>query len=165
MKNSSKTSGRIHPDGKPYFLGPVGSAEEIEIFHDFIDWMELCGHNLDEEPIASRLHPTTQKFKRATAKEITMMLKEVGADHDLEGFTGKSLRGGASSAFTAAGYSDSVILKSVGHKSLPSNQHYQSGSLSANKYALGTGEVISITDVRRTQAIIKLTKDPKTKRA
>ena len=165
VKNSSKTSGRIHPDGKPYFLGPVGSAEEIEIFHDFIDWMELCGHNLDEEPIASRLHPTTQKFKRATAKEITMMLREVGADHDLEGFTGKSLRGGASSAFTAAGYSDSVILNSVGHKSLPSNQHYQSGSLSANKYALGTGEVISITDVRRTQAIIKLTKDPKTKRA
>ena len=41
----------------------------------------------------------------------------------------------------------------------------QSGSLSANKYALGTGEVISITDVLRTQAIIKLTKDPKTKRA
>lgn len=165
VKNSSKTSGRIHPDGKPYFLGPVGTAEEIELFNDFIDWMELCGHDLDEEPIASRVHPTTHKFKRATAKEITMMLKDVGADHDLEGFTGKSLRGGASSAFTAAGYSDSVILNSVGHKSLPSNQHYQSGSLSANKYALGTGEVISITDVRRTQAIIKLTKDPKTKRA
>ena len=42
-----------------------------------------------------------------------MMLKGVGADHDLEGFTGKSLRGGASSAFTAAEYSDSVILNSV----------------------------------------------------
>jgi len=165
VKNSSKTSGRIHPDGKPYFLGPVGAAEEIELFQDFIDWMEWCGHDLDEEPIASRLHPTTHKFKRATAKEVTLMLKEVGADHDLEGFTGKSLRGGASSAFTASGYSDTVILNSVGHKSLPSNQHYQSGSLSANKYALGTGEVISITDVRRTQAIIKLTKDPKTKRA
>ena len=91
-------------------MGPVGTAEEIEIFHDFIDWMELCGHDLDEETIASRLHSTTHKFKRATAKEITMMLKGVGADHDLEGFTGKSLRWGASSAFTAAGYSDSVIL-------------------------------------------------------
>ena len=158
VKNSSKTSGRIHPDGKPYFLGPVGSDEEIELFHDFLDWMELCGHDLDAEPIASRLHPITNKFKRATAKEVTDMMREVGADHNLKGFSGKSLRGGASSAFAAAGYSDSVILNSVGHKSLSSNQHYQSGSLTANKYALGTGEVISITDVRRTQAIIELTK-------
>ena len=164
VKNSSKTSGRARPDGKPYFLGTLGTTEETQLFNDFVSWMEFCGHDSDEEPIACRLHPTTLKFKRATAKEITTMLNDVGADHDLQGFTGKSLRGGASSAFAAAGYSDSVILNSVGHKALSSNQHYQSGSASANRYAMGAGEVISITDVRRTQSIIKLTAAPKIKR-
>ena len=93
------------------------------------------------------------------------MLNDVGAEYELKGFTGKSLRVGASSAFTAAGCSDSTILNSVGHKSLSSNQHYQSGSASGNKYALGVGDVVSITDVRRTQAIIKLTAAPKTERS
>ena len=165
VKNSSKTSGRARPDGKPYFLGPRGTPEELELFNDFIAWMELCGHDLDSEPIASRRHPTTFRFKRAISKDVTEMLNEVGAEYELKGFTGKSLRVGASSAFTAAGCSDSTILNSVGHKSLSSNQHYQSGSASGNKYALGVGDVVSITDVRRTQAIIKLTAAPKTKRS
>jgi hypothetical protein len=164
VKNSSKTSGRARPDGKPYFLGPLGTTEEIELFNDFITWMELCGHDLDDEPIASRFNRNTSKFKRATSKEVTAMLNEVGAEYELQGFTGKSLRGGASSAFSAAGYSDSIILNSVGHKAIASNQHYQSGSALGNKYALGAGDVVSITDVRRTQAIIKLTAAPKTKR-
>ena len=116
VKNSSKTSGRARPDGKPYFLVPLGTPEEIELFHDFVYWMELCGHDLDEEPIASRLHPTTLRFKRATSKEVTEMLNDVGAEYELKGFTGKSLRGGASSAFTTAGYSDSTILNYVGQK-------------------------------------------------
>ena len=44
------------------------------------------------------------------------MLNEVGVEYELKGFTGKSLRGGASSAFTTAGYSDSTILNYVGQK-------------------------------------------------
>ena len=91
------------------------------------------------------------------------MLNEVGAEYELKGFTGKSLRAGASSAFTAMGYSYSTIRNSVGHKAISSNQHHQSGSALGNKYALGAGDMVSITDVRRTQAIFKLTAAPKTK--
>jgi hypothetical protein len=51
--------------------------------------MELCGHDLDSEPIASRRHPTTFRFKRAISKDVTEMLNEVGAEYELKGFTGK----------------------------------------------------------------------------
>ena len=69
-------------------------------------------------------------------------MNAIGADNDLLGFTGKSLRGGWSSALTAAGHSDAIMLYSVGHVSHASNQHYQTGTASTNHYALGTGLTI-----------------------
>ena len=47
-------------------------------------------------------------------------MNAIGADNDLlVGFTGKSLRGGGSSALTAAGHSDANMLNSIGHVYMP----------------------------------------------
>ena len=81
-------------------------------------------------------------MKRTTSKEAVTLMNAIGADNDLLGFTGKSLRGGWSSALTAAGHSDAIMLNSVGHVSHASNQHYQTGTASTNHYALGTGLTI-----------------------
>lgn len=164
LKNSSKTSGRVQADGKPYFLGP-GTDEETAFFQDFMRWIDLCNHALQEEPICSRLsHSTKPQMKRTTSKEVVTLMNAVGADHGLLGFTGKSLRGGGSSALTAAGHSDAIMLNSVGHVSHASNQHYQTGTASTNHYALGTGLTISCLDVQRTATINKLNSQPKTRK-
>ena len=165
LKNSSKTSGRVQADGKPYFLGP-GTEEETAFFQDFMGWIELCNHTLEGEPICSRLSLSITKpqMKRTTSKEVVTLMNAVGADHDLLGFTGKSLRGGGSSALTAAGHSDANMLNSVGHVAQASNQHYQTGTASTNHYALGTGLTISLLDVQRTATINKLNSQPKTRK-
>ena len=165
LKNSSKTSGRVQADGKPYFLGP-GTNEETAFFQDFMRWIELCNHSLECEPICSRLSHSITKplMKRTTSKEVVTLMNAVGAEHDLLGFTGKSLRGGGSSALTAAGHSDAIMLNSVGHVAQASNQHYQTGTASTNHYALGTGLTISLLDVQRTATINKLNSQPKTRK-
>ena len=164
LKNSSKTSGRVQADGKPYFLGP-GTDEETAFFQDFMRWIELCNHTLECEPICSRLsHSAKPMMKRTTSKEVVTLMNAVGAEHDLLGFTGKSLRGGGSSALTAAGHSDAIMLNSVGHVAQASNQHYQTGTASTNHYALGTGLTISLLDVQRTATINKLNSQPKTRK-
>ena len=162
IRNSSKTSGRVQADGKPYYLSPGSTEEETVFFADFLQWIEICNHDSESEPIASRMsHAKNPRMKRTTSKEVVDLLKSVGADHDLIGFTGKSLRGGGSSALSAAGHSDAIMLNSVGHASHSSNQHYQTGSASTNQYALGTGTTISMLDVRRTATINKLIHKPK----
>jgi len=166
LKNSSKTSGRIQADGKPYFLGP-GTDEETAFFHDFLRWVEICNHGLEGEPICSRLsHSAKPRMKRTTSKEVVSLMNAIGADHDIleSHFTGKSLRGGGSSALSAAGHSDAIMLNSVGHVSHASNQHYQTGTASTNHYALGTGLTISLLDVQRTATINKLNRQPKTRK-
>jgi len=94
------------------------------------------------------------------------LMNAIGADHDIleSHFTGKSLRGGGSSALSAAGHSDAIMLNSVGHVSHASNQHYQTGTASTNHYALGTGLTISLLDVQRTATINKLNRQPKTRK-
>ena len=165
LKNSSKTSGRVRSDGKPYFLGP-GSEEETTFFQDFMRWIELCNHTLEGEPICSRLSHSLSnpQMKRTTSKEVVTLMNAIGAEHDLLGFTGKSLRGGGSSALAAAGHSDAIMLNSVGHVSHASNQHYQTGTASTNHYALGTGLTISCLDVQRTATINKLNRQPQARK-
>lgn len=153
LKNSSKTSGRESPDGKPYFLTRY-TAIESELLDDLLEWITVSNHDLTDHPIASRVsicHPF--KLLSLTSESAIKMLQTVGYEFGLSGFTGKSLRVGGSTTLAAAGYSDTQILNSVGHQSLSSNQHYQSGNASGNRYALGAGEVIKIVDIQRTQSI------------
>ena len=164
LKNSSKTSGRVQADGKPYFLAPGTTADETNFFNDFMRWIDICNHDFECEPIASRLsHASNARMKRTISKDVVSLLNAVGANYEITGFTGKSLRVGGSSALTAAGHSDSVMLNSVGHISLASNQHYQTGTASTNHYALGTGTTITLLDVQRTATINKLNHKPKTR--
>ena len=155
IKLSSKTSGRASPDGKPYYL-TRGSIHEERLLDDFLIWIEECQHTEETVPITSRINPSTGLHLDLQSKALCSMMNAVGGRHDLKGFSGKSLRGGGSSSLSAAGHSDSVILNSVGHKSLASNQHYQSGTASGNAYALGAGNTISIRDVKRVSKVINL---------
>ena len=155
VKLSSKTSGRASPDGKPYYL-TRGSVQEERLLDDFLIWIEECNHTNETYPITSRIHPSTGLYLDLQSKAVCTMMNSVGERYDLKGFSGKSLRGGGSSSLSAAGYSDSVILNSVGHKSLSSNQHYQSGTASGNAYAMGAGNTISIRDVKRVSKVVNL---------
>ena len=159
VKNTSKTSGRANPDGKPYYL-TRNSKQEERLLEDLLTWIEECNHNDEALPIACRLklNPVKQRDLSCDlhSKRLIAMMNTVGMTQGLKGFSGKSLRGGGSSSLAAAGHSDSVILNSVGHKSLASNQHYQSGTASGNAYALGAGNPISIKDVRRVSTVINL---------
>ena len=155
VKLSSKTSGRAAPDGKPYYL-TRNSMQEDRLLDDFLIWIEECQHMDDTKPIASRINPVSGLHLDLQSKALSTMMNTVGAKHGLKGFSGKSLRGGGSSSLSAAGYSDSVILNSVGHKSLASNQHYQSGTASGNAYALGAGNTITIRDVKRVNKVVNL---------
>ena len=156
VKNTSKTSGRANPDGKPYYL-TRSTIQEERLLDDFLIWMEECNHNDESLPIACRLKWNQAKQRDLSfdlpSKRLIAMMNTVGMTQGLRGFSGKSLRGGGSSSLAAAGYSDSVILNSVGHKSLSSNQHYQSGTASGNAYALGAGNPISIRDVKRVSTV------------
>ena len=155
VKCSSKTSGRASPDGKPYYL-TRGSVHEEHLLDYFLTWIEECLHTDETFPITSRINPSTGLHLDLQSKALCSMMNTVGDRHDLKGFSGKSPRGGGSSSLSAAGHSDSVILNSVGHKSLASYQHYQSGTASGNADALGAGNTISIRDVKRVSKDINL---------
>lgn len=155
VKNSSKTSGREKPDGKPYYLTRNSNPEEM-FLEDFLTWIEDCNHTNENLPIAGRIHPLQLSSLDLHSKRIIQAMNTVGKTQGLQGFSGKSLRGGGSSSLAAAGYSDSQILNSVGHRSISSNQHYQSGTVSGNVYAMGAGNPISMRDVHRVSTVIHM---------
>jgi hypothetical protein len=156
VKNTSKTSSisdrRAKPDGKPYYL-TKNSIPEEELLTDFLLWAEECNHSNQDQPLACRTHAALLSNLDLQSKALVDVMKVVGKTQNLQGFSGKSLRGGGSSTLAAAGYSDSQILNSVGHKSLSSNQHYQSGTSSGNVYAMGAGNPISLQDVHRVSKV------------
>ena len=51
IKNSSKTSGRVYPDGKPYYLTRA-SPDEAILLDDFLSWLHDANHDLTDHPIA-----------------------------------------------------------------------------------------------------------------
>lgn len=155
LKNSSKTSGRELADGKPYYLTRNSPAESL-FLDDFLCWVVECNHSDETFPIAARIHTSRQSRLDLQSCKMIEAMNQVGKVKGLQGFTGKSLRGGGASSLSAAGCSDTQILNSVGHASLSSNQHYQSGTSSGNVYAMGVGNPISVRDVRRVQGIIHL---------